>query len=121
MCQIFMSLCGRVRKRRYRRSLVAIGRALRPFPRPKRSVRLSPHSAFQVSCKYSVCGDSSNDTKVHQSALRLLSFAFLSLSLPITFLQLSLVGLHLVLTITDRLLATTLPPSSVSSAGIFAS
>jgi len=26
---------------------VAIGRASRPFPRPKRSVRLSPHSAFQ--------------------------------------------------------------------------
>ena len=28
--------------------LVAIGRALQPFPRSKRSVRLSPHSAFQL-------------------------------------------------------------------------
>jgi hypothetical protein len=28
--------------------VVAIGRALQPFPCPKRSVRLSPHSAFQL-------------------------------------------------------------------------
>src|SRR5215813_10061043 len=28
--------------------VVAIGKALQPFPCPKRSVRLSPHSAFQL-------------------------------------------------------------------------
>jgi len=35
--------------------LVTIGRALQPFPRPKRSVRLSPHSAFQSGSLILVC------------------------------------------------------------------
>jgi len=34
---------------------VTIGRALQPFPRPKRSVRLSPHSAFQSGSLILVC------------------------------------------------------------------
>jgi len=36
-------------------SQVTIGRALQPFPRPKRSVRLSPHSAFQSGSLVLVC------------------------------------------------------------------
>ncbi len=35
--------------------IVTIGRALQPFSRPKRSVRLSPHSAFQSGSLILVC------------------------------------------------------------------
>ena len=47
----WLSLTGSIRAYHVpheRQISVAIGRALRPFPRSKRSVRLSPHSAFQL-------------------------------------------------------------------------
>jgi len=55
------------------------------------------------------------------TSLRGLSSAFLSASVGFPFDRLTLTDLHNVLAITARRWATTLPPSSIPYAGIFAS
>src|SRR5215470_3779284 len=55
------------------------------------------------------------------TSLRGLSSAFLSASVGFPFDKLTLTDLHHVLAITARRWATTLPPSSIPYAGIFAS
>ena len=66
---------------------MAIGRVSQPFPRPKRSVRLSTHSAFQLGRTTLVGQISLNDRKAHQqfncphllSSLHLLTIILFSL------------------------------------------
>lgn len=100
--------------------LVAIGRALQPFPRSKPSRLVSQHSAFQL-------GQSTRQERIDRcrprgapgaSSLPSSAFHAVSVGLPLDWLTLA--DLHRVLTITVRRWATTPPPSALPRAGIFA-
>ena len=99
---------------------VAIGRALRPFPRSKPSGPVSRHSAFRF-------GPSPRQGRINRCRLHGApggvcppSSAFRSLSVCLPLDWLALADLHPVSAITVERLATTPPPPSVPRAGIFA-
>ena len=99
--------------------MVAIGMALQPFPRSKRSGHVSAHSAFRL-------GLWTPKGRIRHAAERCTSpsrpsSAFLSISVDFHFDRLTLAVLHRVLAMTARCWATTPPPPSVPYASIFAS
>src|SRR5260221_8244079 len=124
---------------------VRIGRVSRPFPPSKRSMRLSPHCAFQYSDEHSYVFLSVSrwirfySPRAHQSEhsttrcmesstvlenmapLLFPSFAFSGASISSLLKLLSLADLHHVLAITARHSATMPPPPSLPHAGILAS
>jgi len=98
----------------------AAHRASRPFPRPKRSMRLSPHCAFQLgpgTHEEQTRGHPRGGAPVGQPYRHLLSSLHLLASL---FHGLTLADLHPVRAITARRLATTPPPPSLPCAGMLA-
>jgi len=93
---------------------------LRPSPRSKRSVRLSPHSAFQL-------GQSTHQERTGRCRPRgapgaegLPSSAFRAVPVGLPLNWLTLADLHRVQGITPWRWATTPPPSSLPRAGVFA-
>jgi hypothetical protein len=102
------------------RRTVAIGRALQPFPRSKRSVRLLPHSAFRLG--HSTRQERIDRCRSHGApgATGLPSSAFRAASVGLLLDWLTLAVLHHVHGITPWRWATTPPPSSLPRAGSFA-
>jgi hypothetical protein len=104
----------------YKTASIAIGRALQPFPRSKRSRRVSPHSAFQLgrsTLTEQTCHYSQWSAPAGQAAV----ICFPQLACERSFCTAYPGRLHRVRPITARRLATMLPLPSVPRAGIFAS
>lgn len=100
--------------------MVRIGKAFQPFPPSKRSMRLSPHCAFRFgprTHKGQIHGEPRGGAPKRETSS---SSAFLPPSVCSVFCGLPLADLHRVLSITERHLITTPPPSSSPQAGIFA-
>jgi len=108
------------RERRTKSLSIAIGRALRPFPRSKRSRPVSRHSAFQLGhCTLTeqTCRYRQRSAPAGYAAVICCLHSVCWRSFPLAYPG----SLRRVRPITERHLTTMLPLPSVPHAGIFAS